>query len=153
MYVHFHTLKHIHTHTHTYLHGAKCSAKQTSWSKFSKISYTVILHKNFSSTPTFEIVRVAVWYSSLQHVAVCCGVWQWVAMCCSLRMSTYQYYFPALHIILLQPCCSILQRVVVCCSVLQCVVVCCSVWHRVAVGCSVLQFETVCVSVSLPSPA
>jgi len=53
------------------------------------------------------VACVAVCYSVLSYVAVCCSVLQCVAAC----------YSVLLHAVV---CCSVLQCVAVCCSVLQC---------------------------------
>jgi len=60
-----------------------------------------------------------------QYVAVCCSVFQCVAVLLVIDQSLAR--------IRVQVCCSVLQCVAVCCSVLQCAAVCCSVC------CSVLQ--------------
>jgi len=66
---------------------------------------------------------VAVYYSVLQCVAVCCSVLQ------------YTFYDSPIIIdrLLLKCGCSVLQCVAICCSVLQCVAVCCNVLQCVAV--------------------
>jgi len=68
-----------------------------------------------------------------RHIAVCCNVFQGVAVCCSAYVANIYLTY------VFQVSGGVLQRVAMCCSVLQCVAVCCSVLQCVAVCCSVLQ--------------
>ena len=85
---------------------------------------------------------VAVWYSVLLGVAVCCK-------CCSIFLWSSQIASRRRAALLqcAEVCCIALQCVAVCCSVFQCVAVCCSALQGVAVCCSVLQGVAVCCSV------
>ena len=56
-------------------------------------------------------------------VAVCCSVWQHVAVRCSVLQCAEQ----GLLCTMIATCKCVLQRVAACCSTLQCVAVCCSV--------------------------
>jgi len=84
-------------------------------------SSDITRNKQFNGTYIIYVICV------LQCDAVCCGVFQNVAVC---------FY-------LLQVCC---RCGAVCCSASQCVAVCCSVLQCVAVCCSVL----LCVAGVLP---
>jgi len=104
-----------------------------------------------------SLLRLGVWSSVLQCVAVCCSVLQCVAVCCSvlqcvavcccvlLCVAKTRCHGIVAHIKSMEhidsmhqsACCSVLQCVAVSCSVLQWVAVCCSVSQGVAVCCSV----------------
>ena len=81
----------------------------------------------------FRIVCMfGVYVCVLQCVAVCCNVWQCVAMRCSVLLDAFLALFVCCSVlqcvaVSLQRVCSMLQCIAVCCSVLQCVAACCSV--------------------------
>ena len=66
------------------------------------------------------------------HIAVCCSVWQCVAVWCSVS----QYFVSVLQCVAVRVCNSVMQCVAVFC---QCVAVCCRK--------SVLQYDAVCRSI------
>jgi len=67
--------------------------------------------------------------SVLQCVAVCCGVFQYVAVCC---LESWPRYHGSLANTCM--CCTVLQCVAVCCNVLQCVAMCFSMMQCVALS-------------------
>jgi len=104
----------------------------------------------------------------LQHVAVCCSVWQCVAveksvcakehsakepqiivLFCGKRTLKIRHYmhlnYPVALVMYDSVCCSVLQCVAVCCSVCAiCLIHMCDISH---VCCGVLQCVAVCCSV------
>jgi len=83
---------------------------------------------------------VAVYYTELQCVVVCCSVMQfYIPLQLAEVPRSNASLSPVSVLQCVAMCCSVLQCVAMCCSVLQCIAVCCSVLQCVAVCCSVLQ--------------